>query len=350
MPRVIGYLDKLDQASETWVTLRMNTKDLPTLPCPRCKIALSAGTPGTYIAHSAGSFEECLRRCEACGIGLSNSRTAGSETRIYAHASDNVPEVVRKGFIEALESGANELNRRNKKLKAAFSTSEDALTWTVFRWLQLEQRLASTFFSLGFNIARGMRDEPRLLLWGAEVPLEPKPNSDSRLVKTLRDISHTLGEQPDRRTEPDVVLDFGAAGVIFIEVKYQSANEIKSPTYPNWQRYLNMPDPSAFRDGAAIRENGHYELARNWRFGWQISKQLEVPVTVINLGRTALFNGLAGGALARFEALLSQNDRRQFARLTWSELLGNGVQCPTWFMDYIDDKRLLRKARHSHDA
>lgn len=328
----------------------MKNPNLPARPCPSCNAALSAGELGTYTVGAAGSFAKCLRRCHVCGIGLSNSKTAGSETRIYLQASHNVPEVIREGFIEALESGANELNRSNKKQKAAFSTSEDALTWTVFRWLQLEQRLTATFSSLGINIARKASDEPLLILWGADIAIKQKDASDSRLVKILKDISRALAEQPELRTEPDVVLDFGAAGIVIIEVKYRSANEIKSPTYPNWPRYLQMTDSGAFEDANAIRENGHYELTRNWRFGWEISRQLNLPVTIINLGRTALFNGMAGKALATFESLLTQNDWHQFVRLTWNELLESCVQCPTWIEDYVADKRLGWKARHGLEA
>jgi len=316
----------------------MPTPTLQARPCPCCKKMLSPGEPGTYAIRPAGSFSECLRRCDDCGIGLSNSGTVGSETIIYKDPRDNIPEEMRDGFIEAVRSAVHKFNLANKETKAGFSSSEDALTWTVFRWLQQEGILRKTSSSLGIEIAKSALNEPALHLWGAQVP---NPNgADSKLGSFLAEISADLEEVVDRRTEPDVILDFGNAGVVFIEVKFRSGNEITDANYGNWDRYLNRPEPAAFRDSKGIRQNGHYELARNWCFAWEVSKKLNVPVGVINLGPEGLFKGRGAESLDVFVSLLNQDARHQFYRITWQQLFEASGKLPGWFPAYAVDKRL----------
>ena len=311
---------------------------LQSLPCPCCKKVLSPGEPGTYAVRPAGSFAECLRRCAVCGIGFSNSSTVGAETIIYKNPHDNVPEEFRAGFIEAIRLSVNKHNLANKETKAAFSTSEDALTWTVFRWLQTEGRLRAACSALGIDIAKRASNEPTLLLWGTQVP---NPNdSASQLGSILAEISADLEEVADRRTEPDIILDFGDVGVVFAEVKFRSGNEFTDPKYTSWDRYLQRPDSSAFRDPNGVRENGLYELARNWRFACEVSRKLNVPVGVVNLGPERLFKGPGGVALEGFVSLLNQDPRHQFYRITWQQLFEASGEVPGWFPAYAVEKRL----------
>jgi hypothetical protein len=316
----------------------MPSSILQSRPCPGCKKLLSPGEPGTYAVQPAGSFAECLRRCDGCGIGLSNTSTVDGETIIYKNLLDNIPEGMRAGFIDALRLSVNIFNRSNKERKAAFSTSEDALTWTAFRWLQTEGRLRETCSALGLDIAKSSSKEPILLLWGAQVPNRNEPAS--HVASVLKNISTDLGEIADRRTEPDVVLDFGDAGVVFAEVKFRSGNDSKDPKYANWDRYLERPDSGAFLDPNGVRENGHYELARNWRFAWEVSRKLNVPVGVVNLGSERLFKSRSDAALKAFVSLLNQDPRHQFYRITWRQLFEASGQMPAWFPAYAVEKRL----------
>jgi hypothetical protein len=173
---------------------------------------------------------------------------------------------VRHRFIQALRSSINVLNRPNKLVKAGYSSSEDALTWTMFRFLESKNRLRETFAGAGVSIAEHASCEPRLILWGAEVPSED--GSPSQVPAGLHRVSCLLQEAKDRCTEPDVVLDFGLAGIVFVEVKFRSGNEIKSSQYDHLERYLGDREPAPFKNPAQVRINGHYELARNWRIAW----------------------------------------------------------------------------------
>ena len=75
-------------------------------------------------------------------------------------------------------------------------------------------------------------EEPCLLLWGVPVPLDSTDGQDfaKRLTHTIDEIQHN----PQSRSEPDVVLDFGAAGVVVIEVKYTSENDLKETSHAGW--------------------------------------------------------------------------------------------------------------------
>ncbi len=85
----------------------------------------------------------------------------------------------------------------------------------------------------------------------------------------------------------------GPAGIVFIEVKYRSLNDNKDADYGGWSRYL---DTDAFADPLSLRRSGHYELARNWRIGWDLAG--ERPFTLVNLGPPILFEGPEGKRLA----------------------------------------------------
>jgi hypothetical protein len=245
---------------------------------------------------------------------------------------------MQSGFIEALRLAANKFNLPNKEAKAAFSTSEDALTWTVFRWLRTAGQLRKACCALGIDIAKSATKEPALLLWGATVP---NPDASVSVVDAkLEEISADLGEADDRRTEPDVILDFGDAGVVFIEVKFRSGNETKNAEYRNWDRYLERTDPPAFRDYGRVRENELYELARNWRFAWELSRRINVPVGVVNLGPERLFRGRSGVALDELVSLLNQDSRHQFYKIAWPKLFEASGKLPVWFPTYAVEKRL----------
>jgi hypothetical protein len=318
------------------------TSELPSRPCPICGSRLHphALADGEHQPRAAVLFTDCLRRCDGCRVGLSNARTVASETIIYEDASGNVPIEVRHGFLQSLRSSVNVLNRPNKLVKAGYSTSEDALTWTMFRFLESKNRLRETFARNGVAIAEHATAEPRVILWGVEVP--SRDGSVSQVPAGLHRASCLLQEGADRRTEPDAILDFGAAGIVFVEVKFRSGNEIKSSQYEHWERYLGDGDKETgpFKVPAEVRTNGHYELARNWRIAWEVSRALKVPVALVNLGKDALFNGAKGSALSVYESLLAQDGAHAFYRLSWRRLLNAAGDIPPWLQAYLAERSL----------
>ena len=141
-PRVCDVLNRKCAVSEKLTcppTMAFSQKFshlLPVLACPSCG---SDVTQSTGELKRAGRYSDCLRRCKRCGIGFSNARH--SATRIYQDPEMNVPEQSRGGIAERLKLALNERNRPSKRIKFGFSTSEDALTWTVFTYLNMTGQL-----------------------------------------------------------------------------------------------------------------------------------------------------------------------------------------------------------------
>jgi hypothetical protein len=211
-------------------------------------------------------YDSCLRRCEGCGFGFSNAMTAeiGRITIVYRDPFGNIPDYIAAGHDEVLGQALNRINRPSKRMKFMSSKSEDHLTWTLFRHLQLASEMGKVMGQLGIDFMGNPPVEPSLLLWGSPVPPQDEASKaiQDRLIKVL----DLLGEKQQRRSEPDVVIDYGEWGAIFIEVKHGSPNDDKPAAYKGWHTYLSNTD--AFRDGDSVPNTGLYELARNWRIAW----------------------------------------------------------------------------------
>jgi hypothetical protein len=94
-----------------------------------------AGVESAGKVPVATQFDDCLRRCEPCGIGASNASDRGAVTFIHRDPLGNIPVESREGASEALAQALNIRNRESKRRRFGFSTSEDAVTWVVFMHL-----------------------------------------------------------------------------------------------------------------------------------------------------------------------------------------------------------------------
>lgn len=294
---------------------------LSSLICPRCAALLH---PRTGYATQATCFEDCLRRCDSCGIGFSNGRH--SQTRIYRNALDNIPPEVRPSVEDALTNALNVHNRTNKRLKFGFSSSEDALTWTVFSYLQSCNQLNSAVRSCGVSCS--CDDEPISLLWGV-----PQRRS-SPLGRSIRErvikICDQLGEDPRKRSEPDVILDCADGGLVIIEVKYRSRND-QQKFGDKHEKYLT--DTDAFAEPELVRRSELYELTRNWRIGVELAEGR--PFTLVNL----MLKNREPNQIRQFRSGLNYL-KGTYRVVTWKDFLSgcNSSDRPLWFREYLDDK------------
>jgi hypothetical protein len=175
---------------------------------------------------------------------------------------------------------------------------------------------------------------PTLLLWGAPIDIAPRGSEIHRL---LIELCTSLKEDANSFSEPDVIIDLGEDGLVFIEVKYLSGNDSKSAEYSGWTKYgLASQLFWQFED---IKASGCYELARNWC----LLKSLAAgrPATLANLGPASLFLGKEGARLDRFVASLSSDDSSHFVKLSWPDLLGKLDNMPDWFDRFCHDRRLI---------
>jgi len=291
---------------------------LASLTCSKCdqlieseeyKLNIKGGAP------PAISFDACLRRCNKCGIGFSNAQNPSSVVKIYCDPLDNIPPEVHDGAWETVLNALNKINRDNKLKKFAFETSEDAVTWTVFNYLKQKGFLYESIKLSGVDWLITADLEPTILLWGV-----PLPGSDRRgidIKKNLITILNQIGEDPQKYSEPDVILDFGDIGVVVIEVKYRSPNDMLDEKSPKWGKYLH--NSRAFADIIGVKTTGYYELARNWRIAWNLAG--DRSMALINLGPESIFKNNDGKKISEFSKCLRRNKTHKFIDVTWSRFL-----------------------------
>lgn len=307
---------------------------LPSLICPSCHLPI-AGVESAGKVPVATQFDDCLRRCEPCGIGASNASDRGAVTFIHRDPLGNIPVESREGASEALAQALNIRNRESKRRRFGFSTSEDAVTWVVFMHLLRSGQLLGSLRQVGLIADSALMATPTLLLWGAPVDAGAR---GKEIQGRLRELCAGLREDPNSFSEPDVIVDFGEHGVMFIEVKHQSGNDLKPVDYAGWPRYASVA-PLAWRIDD-VKGSGCYELARNWCLVRLLSDGR--PATLVNLGPSRLFGGAEGARLDRFVTALDTDDRSRFAKVAWSDLLTQGLaDAPSWFSRFCRERGLI---------
>src|SRR5215472_16931610 len=93
---------------------------LPPLRCPRCKHQISA-VECTGKTPVVKSFADCLRRCEPCGVGASNS--VNRPTRVYRDPLENIPMQSREGVNDALNRALNKRSRASNEMRRSLQAS-----------------------------------------------------------------------------------------------------------------------------------------------------------------------------------------------------------------------------------
>ena len=313
------------------------TRKLPQACCPLCSKQMSseAFRPNKKDgARRAHSYETCLRRCESCRVAYSNQATGDTArlTLIHACKLGNVPEDVRGHAACVVSQALNERNRTAKWSRFGFSTSEDALTWTVFSWLQRAGNLRQATSKALDGLVQPLGPEPQLLLWGTPVP----PATGSRgwaLRSELERVADSLVERSDSRSEPDVILDFRER-LVFVEVKYQKSGNIDSKV-PAWKyrKYTNAT--TCFSDVKRMQASGCYELARNWRLGTGLGSKAGKPFLLLNLGLPKLFKGKNGVGTSLFAGALKRSNGNDFRTIIWPDFCRAIPGKPDWLQDYL---------------
>lgn len=289
------------------------------IKCPICGEIL---TPRKQEVKPASSFNDCLRRCENCLVGFSNSKE--NPTMIYKNYADNVPNLLHSDLEFVLSNSLNQMNRANKKNKFAFSSSEDALTWSFFKYFVVYNRFNDLLKLLNIDSKEASFD---IYLWGTNIC---STNTDSDFTKRYIQISDLFKEDSIKRTEPDVIIKLNDK-LIFIEVKYQSSNEVITDS-AKFDKYL-----IANIDYNNLIASGHYELYRNWAFASSLSNDSKFEL--INLGLSRLFIDKNKAQLKLFEDSLNFNNGK-FVKLSWEQIIRNMDEndYDDWFLLYLKQK------------
>lgn len=306
---------------------------LSSLLCPNCRTAIEP-TGCADRAPVASRFDDCLRRCEPCGIAASNTATPEAVTFIHRDPLGNIPIESRKGAREVLSKALNIRNRESKWTRFGFSTSEDAVTWVVFTYLLRSGQLYTAMQHSGLISEDPCANAPTLLLWGA--PIDDVARGGA-IRKRLTDQCAVLGENPNSLSEPDVIIDLQDEGLIFIEVKHRSGNDFKSLDYRGWEKYASADPVWRYND---VMASGCYELARNWC----LLKSLAAgrAATLVSLGPAKLFVGAEGERLNRFVSALGDDARSHFRKVSWTDFLDRPeADRPAWFARFCCNRDLM---------
>lgn len=292
---------------------------LVEIKCPSCEEFIF---PKEGISKPASSYYDCLRSCEKCGVGFSNAKK--NPTTIYKNHLENIPELLRKDVEISLSNSINKFNRKNKQTKFGFSTSEDALTWSFFKYFVVNNKLGDLLDLL--NI-KSKETEFDIYLWGTKIT---SFGNESNFIEKFIEVSDSFNEAPTKRTEPDVIIKLSDK-LIFIETKYLSSNEIKTDN-SKFTKYLISDIETK-----ELVKSGHYELFRNWAFASNLSNGEDFQL--INLGPKKLFNDKNRDMLNRFEKSL-KSIKGKFVKVTWEEILEkvNVAEYDIWFKNYLNKK------------
>ena len=303
------------------------TESFQAMRCRACQRLIKPDIP---LAASLGrrltvaSRDQCIYRC-ACGVSYSNARNETRRVMIAASPELNVPSQVRSGLTETLGRSLNRRNRRSKQLKFCFESSEDSVTWTVFRGLEQQGRLDALV------APQHPPGEPALLLWGAPVG----GARSLEIASVLGEACRSLGERAAAFSEPDVVVVWPEL-VVFVEAKYQSANE-RRPSFRGFSRYLDRPELFAAAP-EQVAAAGYYELTRNWRIGAALAEALEIPdFLLVNLGPPDRVEAEAEA----FASLLARSASRDFVYWSWSDILEAAAPVEAWLDRYASERHRL---------
>jgi hypothetical protein len=196
-----------------------------------------------------------------------------------------------------------------KRVKAQLhhDSSEDAVTWNVFRFLE-KSRLLSGLLE---QLRDGPATNPEAMYWTCSA-------SQGEVWSELANAWDVFQELPQRASEPDLIVK-SDEGVFFIEAKLTSASSQdfnashkeedraeRVGRYNKGQVYLRDPIED-------IVNGGYYQLMRFWVLGCWIAERLGRDFMLVNLVRSGKDEGIEGA----FGGCIRGNRHMRFQRLTW---------------------------------
>ena len=209
--------------------------------------------------------------------------------------------------------------------KLGSTHSEDALTWNVFRTLQLNDRIHCLT-----NIFTPSLDTYKIWFWGHDASI-PSQVIDSEIQETLDQMEPWGKGGIPQQTEPDVILR-GKRHIIMVECKLgKQRQRVKA-----WQRSSPgmRPEYSAFIDRKGFGNlfkpsfnyerdgNRFYQLFRNYLMGAALASRWHTTFSLLTIVN-ALNRNLEGRSheseFKSFQSILT-NDSNTFL-ITWQQVL-----------------------------
>ncbi len=242
-----------------------------------------------------------------------------------------------------------DLLKRIKEVKResriARERSEDAVTWSVFRFLERNNFVEET---LGSIICANL-ESPEVIYWSYS---QRENFSWSGLNKARKE----FGEEIKRSSEPDIIIKAKNA-LLFIEAKLTARSETVPSDTGNSKRYETGGDnwfskvfKSDYRTVAITDKK--YELLRFWLLGTWIAKQQNLNFYLVNLVLSERDKKIE----SIFKRHIYENQRMKFIRITWEDIyqqiLNSGLpgRDKDKMMEYFRNKTLGYDSRKLQKA
>ena len=221
----------------------------------------------------------------------------GPSTFEYLNEEDNLlwrdPE--DRAFLKAVYC-------HKRESRMARDNSEDALTWNVFRHLELACRLDATLSALS-DIEVG---DSQPAYWSYS-------HTTKSALFELNKARLEFGETIRRSSEPDLIITSNNT-VFWIEAKLNATNDTR-PSSTDQRKYLTggkrwYHEVFTSDYGSVAVKAKRYELLRLWLLGSWMAADMGSKFVLINLVKR-------GREETSFAFFISQNDTRKFLCLTW---------------------------------
>jgi len=299
---------------------------LENVPCPLCNKEMSNHSGNVAKIATVAVYKQCLRKCSTCQVAYSNAQN--NPTLIFKNHVHNVPEEVRANLGLVLQNSLNIRNRTSKKRKFGYTTSEDALTWTLFRYAQTSNRLPSIIKYITGTVPTGATD---IYFWGVSA------NNNGFISNTkyqhLVEFLRGIGENKQSLSEPDIIIEDDKSVIIF-EVKFNSLND-RQKCSAKWEKYYSKKYfTQSILDKDGLQE---YQLIRNWFIGNELAQQSGKSFYLVNLA----FTNARQNNFAEFKATIRETNRAHFIYKDGGGLLNQIFQAdyPAWMLGWFNTRK-----------
>jgi len=195
--------------------------------------------------------------------------------------------------------------------RMARETSEDAVTWNVFRHLETSGLLGPWLASLtGSPVGK-----TSLIYWS----YCDEPGARG-VWPTLAKARDAFGERKDHPSEPDLIADT-EAGLFWIEAKLTASNKTKPSADAKPEAYKAGGDhwygkviTTPFERLAVAEQR--YELLRHWLLGTWAAAQLNKPFYLVSLVRKKSKENMATEMAPHFH----EEPNRRVLSTTWEDI------------------------------
>lgn len=201
-----------------------------------------------------------------------------------------------------------DIYKRESRMK--FNNSEDAMTWSVFRFLEKHKLIDKYLSKLLGTEVKGSE----IVYWS----FSQKYNGIYSPLKMSREEFET---NPEKGSEPDIIIETNDS-LIIVEAKLTATNQTISQSTKNENKYVTGGEKlwdSLFQQSFTniCVDEKKYELARFWLLGnWMATREHK---------RFFLINLVCGRSekeiVESFTKLIKKSSSSEFLRSTWEDIL-----------------------------